>query len=77
MNEYKEANFYPNRFIWRELRLEEECMKEEEKFMTSNEKDALRIEEFKVNKKYGESERRQLEDDLLLDENPNLTIVKM
>lgn len=42
--------------------------------MTIDGKDALRIEEFKVNKKYGEGERRQLEDDLVLDENPNLTI---
>lgn len=74
MKECKEANFYPYMFIWRELRLEEEYVKEEEKCMTSDEKDALIIEEFKVNKKHGKAYKRQLEDDLVLDESSNLTI---
>ena len=74
MNECKEANFYPYRFIWRELRLEEEYVKEEEKCMTSDEKGALSIEEFEVNKKYWKGERRKLKDDIVLDESENITI---
>lgn len=54
MNECKEAKFYLYEFIWRELRLEEEYVEEKEKCMTSDEKDELRIEDLKVNKKYGE-----------------------
>lgn len=44
--------------LFGELRLEEEYVKEEEICMSLDKKDALRIQEFEVNKKYGEGERR-------------------
>src|SRR3954463_9252875 len=74
MNECKEATFYPDRFIWRKLELEEEYVEPEEKCLTSDEEDAVRIEEFEVKKKYGEEEIRKLEDDRVLDKTTNLTI---
>src|SRR3954464_2019139 len=74
MNECKEANFYPDRFIWRKLELEEESVEPEEKCITSDEEDAIRIEEFEVKKKYGEEDIRKFEDDRVLDETTNLTI---
>src|SRR3954468_3047567 len=74
MNECNEANFYPDRFIWRKLELEEEYVEPEEKYITSDEEDAVRIEEFEVKKKCGEEEIRKLEDDRVLDKTTNLTI---
>ncbi|CAK8571374.1 unnamed protein product [Lathyrus sativus] len=71
MNECKEANFYPDKLIWWEFRLEEECVKEEEQSITSDEEEDA-LEESEVNKKYGEEESRQLEDDLVLDENTDV-----
>src|SRR3954468_6171533 len=74
MNECNEANFYPDRFNWRKLELEEEYVEPEEKCITSDEEDVVRIEEFEVKKKYGEEEIRKLEDDRVWDETINLTI---
>lgn len=48
-------------------------MKEEEKLFTLDEEDTVIIEEFEVNKKYREGEIGQFEDDLVMDETPNLT----
>src|SRR3954470_1606395 len=75
MNECKEANFYLDRFIWRKLELEEEYVEPEEKCITSDEEDAVRIEEFEVKNKYGEEDIRKLEDDRVLDETTNLTTI--
>lgn len=36
VNECKVVNFYTDMFIWREVKLEEECEKEEEKYMPSD-----------------------------------------
>ena len=74
MNECKEAYCFPDRFIWREFKLEEEDVKPEEECITSDDKDVVRIEEFEVNKNHGEEEIRKLEDNLVLDETTNFTI---
>ena len=54
--------------------MEEECVKPEEECITSDGKDALRIQEFEVNKNDGEEEIRKLEDDRVLDETTKLPI---
>lgn len=54
MNEYKEAIFYLVMYIWPELKLKERIWEKEEKYVSLDEKEYLRIEEFEVKNKYGE-----------------------